>query len=422
MQRALATIYKELLILSRDRAGLAVMFIMPLVLVVLMALIQDAPFKDYQELKIPVVLVNRDSGAVGKQVEAGLLQSKIFKVTLLDTSTAACRVQVAEGVYDMAVIIPSSSSQSLKQKVKGFVGQVMDLESDSAASEGRIDSSIVVYFAPEIKKSFKTSVMSSIRQFSSDVFAQQLFQVFNSMLSTGKSLQADSTLALMKEVIKVEEANVLEQEDPAIELNSVQHNVPAWTIFGMFFIVISLSGSIIKERVEGSYLRIRTMPGSYVDVMIGKICAYLLVCFLQAVLLLAAGIWLMPLLGLPALSIGSHPGAIAVMALTTGLAATGYGILVGTVFSTYQQASIFGAVSVVLLAALGGIWVPVYIMPGSIRLLAEFSPLYWAQDAFQQLFLYNGTVADIAMQALKLCCFFSICCIAAYGYHQSTKH
>jgi ABC-2 type transport system permease protein len=60
--------------------------------------------------------------------------------------------------------------------------------------------------------------------------------------------------------------------------NSVQHNVPAWTIFAMFFIVIPLGGALLKEREDGSLLRLKLMPGSYLHIQLGKVLFYVIVC------------------------------------------------------------------------------------------------------------------------------------------------
>jgi ABC-2 type transport system permease protein len=38
--------------------------------------------------------------------------------------------------------------------------------------------------------------------------------------------------------------------DREIKPNSVQHNVPAWTLFAIFFIVIPLSINIVKEKTR----------------------------------------------------------------------------------------------------------------------------------------------------------------------------
>ena len=222
----------------------------------------------------------------------------------------------------------------------------------------------------------------------------------------------------MGDFVNFNEVSTIDTPKEALQLNSVQHNVPAWTIFGMFFIVISMSGSIIKERDDGSYTRILTMPGSYITVLAGKITAYLFICLIQCLLMLLVGMYLLPHLDLPQLVIGTSVLAIVTTAICTGLAATGYGVMVGTIFSTHQQASTFGAVSVVILAALGGIWVPVYVMPDAIRMFSEFSPLYWALNAFHKIFLNQGTIITVLPYLLKLLLFFICTLLVAFIYNR----
>lgn len=250
---------------------------------------------------------------------------------------------------------------------------------------------VIVFFAPDIKKSFKNSVLSSIKQVASKVESQNLLNSFKKELGAKEDNAETTPQQEFGDFISFKEESAVENPTTNLQLNSVQHNVPAWTIFGMFFIVITLAGSMIKEREDGSYLRIRTMPGSYMTVMAGKIMTYLMVCLVQCLLMLLVGIFILPALGLPTLSIGSNMAAIAFVAICCGLAATGYGVFVGTLFNTHQQSATFGAVSVEG-AALGGIWVPVYVMPDVIRVLAEISPLYWGLNAFQNLFFEQWSI------------------------------
>src|ERR1700742_864609 len=85
----------------------------------------------------------------------------------------------------------------------------------------------------------------------------------------------------------------------SLSMNSVQHNVPAWTMFAMFFIVFPLAGNFIKEREDGSLLRLRLIAGSQLPFITGKYLFYLIICLLQFVLMMAVGLYLLPLLGLP---------------------------------------------------------------------------------------------------------------------------
>ena len=192
----------------------------------------------------------------------------------------------------------------------------------------------------------------------------------------------------------------------AIIPNTVQQNIPAWTLFGMFFIVVPLGGSIIRERQDGMLARLLTMPTSYLTIISGKISAYLLICLVQFVLIMALGRLLLPLLGAPVLDFGSSPAALILIVVSAALAASGYGILLGTIARTYEQASMFGAVSVVIAAALGGIMVPVFVMPRIMQTISEFSPLAWGLNAFLSVFVRNGDVPSILPQATRLLIFF----------------
>ena len=64
--------------------------------------------------------------------------------------------------------------------------------------------------------------------------------------------------------------------------STTQHNVPAWALFAMFFIVIPMSGSMIKEREEGSMIRIYTMPVSYLTIFMSKVSIYTVVCVISS--------------------------------------------------------------------------------------------------------------------------------------------
>ena len=105
---------------------------------------------------------------------------------------------------------------------------------------------------------------------------------------------------------------------------SVQQNVPAWTLFGVFFIVLPLAGSLIKERRDGTLLRLLSMPVPYLTLIVGKIVAFVLVCLVQIIVIYCIGRFLLPLLGTPSLEIGSQLPAIVIVALSAVLAATGY--------------------------------------------------------------------------------------------------
>ncbi len=423
MLRLTSTIRKELLILLRDKGGLAIMFLMPMAMITIMALIQDAPFKDYQEMKIPLLLVNKDTGSLGKAIEKGLNESKMFEINKQSINDTEVKQTVKKGDFEIGIFIPETATEQLDQNIDLFVTKKLSEAGlgDSIVNESLNNETLHlnIYFAPDTKKSFRLSILNSLKQSTSKIETQTLLNFFSKELN--KDGEQINKKEQMKDFVQFNEISTVETPQEALQLNSVQHNVPAWTIFGIFFIVISMAGSIIKERDDGSYLRIRTMPGSFITVLSGKIISYLFITIIQAILMLLVGLYLLPLLDLPKLSIGTNVFAMLLMIVFTGLAATGFGVMVGSIFKTHQQASTFGAVSIVILAALGGIWVPVYVMPEAVRIMAEFSPLYWSLSGFHKLFLNAGTLTDILPYLLKLSVFFFSCIATAFYFDKQSQ-
>jgi ABC-2 type transport system permease protein len=76
--------------------------------------------------------------------------------------------------------------------------------------------------------------------------------------------------------------------------NASQHNVPAWTIFAMFFVVMSLGSGIVREKQSGSFMRLKTLPTNYLVAMFSKQITYLGVTMIQAALIFSIGAWLFP--------------------------------------------------------------------------------------------------------------------------------
>ncbi|HNS13094.1 MAG TPA: ABC transporter permease, partial [Bacteroidia bacterium] len=184
--------------------------------------------------------------------------------------------------------------------------------------------------------------------------------------------------------------------------NATQHNIPAWTIFAMFFIVISLGSSLVKEKLSGSHLRLKTLPTNYLLAMLSKLIVYTAVCLAQVVVIFSLGVWFFPEIGLPALDLPSDLTALFLVSFITAMCAVTYAICIGVFANTQEQANGFGAVSIVILAAIGGILVPGFAMPDSFQVIMAISPLHWSLEAFYVLFLEGGNLRDLWQNLLPL--------------------
>lgn len=419
MIRLRAIMLKEVLLLLRDRAGLAVLYLMPLCLVVIMAVVQDAPFRSFQEHKVSVLFRDHDSGTVGEQIRDGLLASGAFDVSVADSSLTEdlFRDQIRKGDFQVGIIVPEGVSTAIATRSFGMVDGMLAgiaTPTDSTTVPSTTDSATVhLIIDPTVKLSFRQTLHSVVERLLTGIASKQLVDALGQRMGemTGGPAPQVPLSGLGAGV--VEELASTDAFGTQVATNSTQHNVPAWTIFAMFFMVVPLSGNMVRERTSGAALRLRTMPGGPWLHLTGKLVVYLGICLSQFVLLLAVGRWGLPHLGLHALVIGDGLPHLLLAAAGIGMAATAYGIVVGTVFRTHQQSAIFGAVSVVILSAVGGIWVPLYIMPGLMQAIGSLSPLAWSLDAFNVILLRNGGWVELAPHVLRLVAFAIVA--LAYG-------
>jgi ABC-2 type transport system permease protein len=418
------SVYKEYLLLKRDLGGVVILFVMPLVLIITVTLIQDSTFKTVSDSKIPILLVDYDNGNVSKTVFDNLQKSNLFTVVtkinekLLTDSIA--KEAVFKGKYQLAIIIPDKLSSDLQLKINQNVEKITSSLglTDTIAKEqsNRIvnQKEVKLYFDPAVQMSFKNAVMSSIDKMISQIETHAIYATFQDQLGEGNASFEQKSFITFKEIVP-------QINHKEIIPNSVQHNVPAWTLFAIFFIVIPLSINIVKEKSQGTFVRLRTNPVSNSIVFAGKTIAYLIICMIQFYMMIALAVFLFPHIGLPSLNIQNNLFLMSIVALFSGFAAIGFGILLGTIAKTQEQSAPFGATSVIILAAIGGVWVPVFAMPKIMQIIAQSSPMNWGLNAFYDVLLRNATIIDILPEISLLFLFFIITTTIALFYEKAKR-
>lgn len=426
MYKTAATVSKELLLLSRDRAGLLVLFVMPALLVLVMTLVQENVLKTMGESHTRILLVDHDRAEVGRTVASKLTESGAFSiVTSIDgraVDEKEARERVQKGDFQLCIVIPQGITAAVRTHARQVVGGLLGTPDRSAPSAAPRQD-ISVYFDPTVFGGLRASVLGALELVILGIEVQE------KMNALAAALPAHINGALRREMGPLLPEGFA-ADLPALRLQfgqnrllgvaerpaapsrfekkptSVQQNVPAWALFGIFFIALPMAGALIKERHDETLARLLTLPVSYLSVMIGKIIAYVLVCLAQFGLVLLIGAYILPLLGTPALDMGSDPAAVAAIALSAILAATGFGILLGTAAGTYEQASMVGPIAIVIAAALGGIMVPVYAMPKIMQHISAYSPLEWGHDAFLNVFVRGGDIRAVSGDIMALLAFF----------------
>ena len=416
------TIKKEITLIIRDLGGLIVLFLMPLLLILIVTFVKDGAYKAISKEKTSILLVDNDKGEISHKIKEILNNSDIFNIVTQQNNQPINEVQaqqkVLKGEYLMAIIIPENLSLIIKNQVSNNVNNIINTftgdKIQSIENKGVINNEIRLYFDPTLQISFKENIKINIDKIIYSIENQYIYEAFQQQLEV-------ENIELSQKIISFKEINPKVNQEEEKLPNSVQHNVPAWALFAIFFIVIPLSSNIVKEKLQGTGLRVFTSPQPYSFFLLGKIITYLIISVLQFILMLLVGLYFFPLLGLPALDISGKLLLLLFVAMASGLSAISIGILLGTVASTQEQSAPLGATLTVILAAIGGIWVPVFAMPHIMQIISKISPMHWALQAFYDILLRDGNFLLILPKVSLLLGFSIVCFLIAIYYEKIRK-
>jgi len=433
MSKIIATLIRELQLLVRDRAGLILLFVMPAALVLVITLVQNEVFKHSGGLQITGIVVDHDGGptaqAVIKKLEGAETLKFVKQINGRPVDEARALQAVGAGDYQFCIVLPRGLSEAMQEQVRRQIDRMLapdgkPVPDDAPAPEVRL------HFDPAIRGAYRLAVSGRLNQAVASVPAelrmnallialrervdrmvQEMAGPFGDGLEKNAfpELKADLSAAPAVEIKELTAGPARYATLPT----AIQQNVPAWALFGMFFIVVPLGGSLVTERREGILARLMTMPVPRLTLLLGKLGAYVLICLVQFIFVWLVGKTLLPLLGTATLELGPAVPAVALVALCSALAASGFGVLLGTLARTQEQVTTLGPVSVVIAAALGGIMVPVFAMPHVMQTVSRYSPLAWGHDAFMALLVRGGTLSAVQGQLTWLLLFFAGCMLIA---------
>lgn len=417
LSQLLACIKKEILLLIRDIGGLVILFIMPLILVVTVTKIQKSTYDSFAEASIPVLFIDNDQDSISAIVKKHISHSGNLKiVTELNGKKLTeddLKSEVFKGKYQVGIVIPARLSKDLNYKINQNVEKILNefaFDSTQVKYNQQVNpKTIKLYFDPATSLAFKDNVSNVLDKLITDTENKSIYKAFQQeMRSDDLGFQNDKFIHF-QEIVPEESKSVLKP-------NVTQHNVPAWTLFAIFFIVVPLSINIVKEKSLGTHIRLLTSPMPYAVQIIGKTITYLVISLLQFTMILCVAKLVFPLIDLPGFKTDGILFSIYGLTVFASLAAIGLGLLIGTIAKTQEQSAPFGATLVVILAAIGGVWIPVFAMSDFMQHFAKISPMNWALDGYYSLILRNQSFLQIVPNIILLTLFYIITLFAAIYY------
>ena len=182
----------------------------------------------------------------------------------------------------------------------------------------------------------------------------------------------------------------------AMQIGVQAHAVAGIAVMMLLFGLVACGSTLREEEEEGTLdrLRLATTPGAILG---GKFLATWLMGLLQLAVLYLVGSFLfdVPIL--------REPVALILLSCATSAAATGFGLFFAATCTTRKQVEGLSTLVILAMSAAGGSWFPLFATPEWFQRLGHFTLNAWAMDGFHGLFVYDRGLGGIALEIGVLC-------------------
>jgi|GEM_PF-1630621 len=210
------------------------------------------------------------------------------------------------------------------------------------------------------------------------------------------------------------------QGAPETMPSSVQQTVPGWTLFALFWIAQILAMNILAERQTGAYRRFLVTPAGRIRYFSSKIIPFFALNMLQAGVMFSIGAYILPMLGADSLKIHNLL-PVSLITIAFSLVSIGFGFLIASLSKTIVMSAILSATMAVVMAAVGGIMVPRFVMPGYLQKACFFVPHGWALEAYLDVLVRGHNIEDVILHIAVLFIFAIVTFAFAFFHPGSLK-
>jgi len=393
LNQIIALTWKDLKIFFKDTGAVLFIFLQPFMFIVVMSYAMSGMFAS-DDHPVRLLAVNQDRGTHAANIIRQLDALSGFDVETAWENEPLTRERaeqlVKDGKRGMALIFPVDFSEALAQWSGAPDAKATKiLLIADPASPTQIAEPIVGTLQGVLQReSFSAAAPKGIDLLFDRVAPQASAQERAAFKTQAEQAMSGGTVGNQQPAITVERV-----APPGMRVekfpNTFQQNVPGYTIYGIFWIVSMIAGSVLVEKRDGTFRRLLVAPMSRAAMLGGKMLPYYLINVLQIAIMLGASSLMF------GLALGSSPAGLVVVSLAAAATATGLGVLVSAFART--EAQIGGLTTLVLLSAsaLGGCFIPRFAMPEWLRTAGLITPHAWALDAYQDLLVRGYGLVDV---------------------------
>lgn len=378
MRTILFLLQKEFLQVARNRAMLAIIFVMPIVQLLVLA--NAATF---EVRSTPVSLVDLDQSSTSRQLVEKLQASGYFEVVTSAFSVAEAEDALLRSDATLVLHIPPAFEQDLRRTGTGRLQLIFDAQDGSTAG---------------VTQGYFTSILA---QFNRDIQAD--------FLTTDRLQQAAATTPPARiDII------------PAYWYNP-DLNYQTFMVPGILVLLVTMIGTflsamnVVREKEIGTIEQLNVTPIRKYQFVIGKLLPFLLIALFELAfgLVIARIVFDIPLLGNLALVFG--------LAFVYLLAMLGFGLWISTVTDTQQQAMFIAWFVMVVFILMSGLFTPIESMPAWAQKLTLVNPVAYFITIMRRVLLKGADFWAVQFEFWALTAYAVVMLTLAVGRYRKVS-
>jgi ABC-2 type transport system permease protein len=380
--------------LRRDRAALALSFILPISFFSIFAAIFGGQ-RDATP-KIHVILVDEDQSAASQQLVHALQREASLvvmtqpatkdKTTVPDYTAVTAEAAVKAGDAPVALIVPKGFGQNPISFGPSQTGSGIQLLNDS--------SDII---APQmvmglLQKAAMTSMpvamaeqgMKYTDRYIGGLTPEQR-KTMESNLDALRELQKNGGLNTATSSGNSSGGGIISVHERAVVGENKKSPMVSFyaAAIGVMFLLFTASGSagvLLDEADSGTLDRVLSSHITMTTLLAGKLTYNTLLAFTQLTVMF---LWAWAVFHV---DLFSHIPGFIVMGISTAIAVAAFGMLLASICHTRAQLGAVSTLLILIMSSIGGSMFPRYLMPESMQKAGLFTINAWAIDGFTKVF------------------------------------
>lgn len=371
---------KDLILFFHDQRSVILTFLLPVILISLFAFAYGGiGLFDGRSEPVNLLVADLDKSDSSKDIVNKIDSLKDLKISVTDTLLA--KDLVIKGKYACALIIYKGFQDSLEAGNTTRLELVYDRsrEMEIGILQQTLTSTIMSSTGIKI-------VGRSIENYLNANFPAIDKGIVDNILKT--AIKNKSKEPTIKWTSVVGEKN-------DTKLGLIQA-VAGTAILMLLFSVAGVGTSILEEKENGTINRLLYSPLKGSSILYGKMLFAFFISILQLTTMFIFA-WLILNMDMRV----SIP-ALLLMIVATAFAVSSLGIFLASVAKTRQQAQNLSTIIILIMSAIGGSMIPLFIMPSILQKIALFSVNYWGIQGFYDVFWRSLPLGSVLPKILIL--------------------